>query len=84
MIARPMQKRSWPRMRPCKNVSNKSLLEIVMSSGQINLRMVRRAAEKLSVGGIIAYPTEGVRGLGCNPDDREAVHRLLKLKSRPV
>lgn len=55
-----------------------------MSPGEINLRLIRRAAEKLSLGGIIAYPTEGVWGLGCNPDDREAVHRLLKLKSRPV
>lgn len=35
-------------------------------------------------GGVIAYPTEGVWGLGCIPFDGEAVHRLLAIKRRPV
>lgn len=35
-------------------------------------------------GGLIAYPTEAVWGLGCNPWDESAVHRLLTLKQRPV
>lgn len=43
---------------------------------------VRRAAEILLGGGIIAYPTEGVFGLGCMPDDLDAVQRLLDLKQR--
>ena len=55
-----------------------------MTPGEISYRLIRRAAEELSLGGIIAYPTEGVWGLGCNPNNREAVYRLLKLKSRPV
>lgn len=33
-------------------------------------------------GGIIAYPTEAVFGLGCDPDNEEAILRLLSLKSR--
>lgn len=33
-------------------------------------------------GGLIAYPTEGVYGLGCDPWNREAVTRLLRLKRR--
>ena len=41
-----------------------------------------RAAEVLQGGGIIAYPTEGVFGLGCLPDDPVAVWRLLGLKQR--
>jgi len=32
----------------------------------------------------VAYPTEGVFGLGCDPYNRDAVHRLLRLKNRPV
>ena len=43
---------------------------------------VTRAAEILLRGGIIAYPTEGVFGLGCLPDDVEAVERLLEVKRR--
>lgn len=35
-------------------------------------------------GGIIAYPTEAVYGLGCNPYDPHAVARLLEIKQRPI
>lgn len=35
-------------------------------------------------GGIIAYPTEAVFGLGCDPDNKKAVEKILKLKQRPV
>lgn len=35
-------------------------------------------------GGLIAYPTEGVWGLGCDPRDEAAVLRLLMLKQRDV
>lgn len=35
-------------------------------------------------GGIIAYPTEAVFGLGCDPDNQKAVKNLLALKNRPV
>lgn len=33
---------------------------------------------------VIAYPTEAVFGLGCNPDSESAVMALLELKQRPV
>jgi len=37
----------------------------------------------LKRGGLIAYPTESCFGLGCDPNNRNAVLRLLKLKQRP-
>jgi len=43
----------------------------------------RRIAAYLRRGGLIAYPTESCYGLGCDPDNRTAVQRLLKLKQRP-
>ena len=43
---------------------------------------INRAADVLLGGGIIAYPTEGVFGLGCMPDDPQAVTRLLEIKQR--
>ena len=46
------------------------------------MRGGRRAIDVLLAGGIIAYPTEGVFGLGCLPDDVGAVRRLLALKQR--
>ena len=35
-------------------------------------------------GGIFAYPTEAVYGLGCDPDNEKAILRLLALKQRPI
>lgn len=40
------------------------------------------AVEALRDGGIVAYPTEGVFGLGCDALDGEAVRRLIALKGR--
>jgi L-threonylcarbamoyladenylate synthase len=37
----------------------------------------------LKHGGLIAYPTESCFGLGCDPRNRAAVKRLLRLKRRP-
>ena len=42
------------------------------------------ALAALRRGGVIAYPTEGVWGLGCDPRDEAAVLRLLALKQRDV
>ena len=42
----------------------------------------RRAARCLRAGGVVAYPTEAVYGLGCLPDDRNAVARVLRIKRR--
>ena len=43
----------------------------------------RRLTAHLKRGGLIAYPTESCYGLGCDPNNRNAVHRILKLKQRP-
>jgi L-threonylcarbamoyladenylate synthase len=47
-------------------------------------RRIHRAASCLQSGGVIAYPTEGVWGVGCDPFNEDAVYRLLQLKRRPV
>ncbi|HEX3125679.1 MAG TPA: Sua5/YciO/YrdC/YwlC family protein, partial [Rhodanobacteraceae bacterium] len=41
------------------------------------------AVAALRQGGVIAYPTEAVYGLGCDPSDEAAVARLFALKQRP-
>ena len=33
---------------------------------------------------VIAYATEAVFGLGCDPDNEAAVHKLLQIKLRPI
>ena len=43
---------------------------------------IARAADTLLRGGVIAYPTEGVFGLGCLPDNPLALFHLLNIKQR--
>ncbi|HEX5047393.1 MAG TPA: L-threonylcarbamoyladenylate synthase [Gammaproteobacteria bacterium] len=43
---------------------------------------IARAARIVQRGGVIAYPTEAVFGLGCLPQDRAAVERVLAIKRR--
>ncbi len=40
------------------------------------------AIEVFNKGGIIAYPTEAVFGIGCDPDNEQALQRLLTVKNR--
>lgn len=42
------------------------------------------AAEVLRHGGVIAYPTEAVFGLGCDPHNGSAFERIFALKQRPA
>lgn len=44
---------------------------------------VDQAVAVLKRGGLIAYPTEAVWGLGCDPFDDDAVQRLFEAKQRP-
>ncbi|MCU7375019.1 Sua5/YciO/YrdC/YwlC family protein [Paucibacter sp. O1-1] len=40
-------------------------------------------ATLIEQGGVIAYPTEAVFGLGCDPDNDSAIAKLLAVKQRP-
>jgi L-threonylcarbamoyladenylate synthase len=45
---------------------------------------IREAVRRLGEGGVIAYPTETVFGLGCDPFNAQAVLRVLDLKQRDI
>ncbi len=45
---------------------------------------IREALRHIEDGGIIAYPTETVYGLGCDPFNAAAVLHLLDLKQRNI
>jgi L-threonylcarbamoyladenylate synthase len=47
-------------------------------------QQIPAAVALLRRGGVIAYPTEAVWGLGCDPANQAAVMRLLQIKQRPV
>lgn len=48
----------------------------------LNTLNTQQAARQLHAGGVIAYPTEAVYGLGCDPANEQAVRHLLALKQR--
>lgn len=48
------------------------------------LLSIAQAAEALRAGAVIAYPTEAVYGLGCDPMNEAAVARIWQLKQRPA
>jgi L-threonylcarbamoyladenylate synthase len=43
---------------------------------------LQTAVDVLHRGGVVAYPTEAVWGLGCDPFNEAAVERLLRIKQR--
>ena len=44
---------------------------------------IRHTAHIIRNGGIIAYPTDTIYGLGCDPYNTRAVHNINLLKQRP-
>lgn len=49
----------------------------------LSTALLNRVRAHLKRGGVIAYPTESCYGLGCDPRNRRAVMKLLRLKGRP-
>jgi L-threonylcarbamoyladenylate synthase len=47
-------------------------------------RTIARAAEVIRRGGLVAFPTETVYGLGANALDEAAVRRIFEVKRRPA
>lgn len=45
---------------------------------------VAEATQVLQQGKVLAYPTEAVWGLGCDPFNEQAFLEILKLKQRPI
>lgn len=80
-----------------KNVETASVNEIELASSNVDARveskinalapeqleLVRRGAEIIKSGGLVAFPTETVYGLGANALDAEAVRHIYETKGRP-
>lgn len=70
-----MPRRSSPRMSLCR---------IRSEPGTLPSWRVGPAVQALRQGKLIAYPTEAVWGLGCDPLNESAVRHLLRLKQRQM
>ncbi|MRI33369.1 threonylcarbamoyl-AMP synthase [Endozoicomonas sp. OPT23] len=61
---------------------NSSLDSSTLNSSTIE--SLQTIPDVLKDNGVIAYPTEAVWGLGCDPWNEKAVMKLLNIKKRPV
>jgi L-threonylcarbamoyladenylate synthase len=52
--------------------------------GYLSRFRLQQASYQLERGTLVAYPTEAVYGLGCDPINEDAVMKLLNLKQRPI
>lgn len=50
---------------------------------EIEMKKIEACADKLLSGGLVAFPTETVYGLGANLLDKKAIDRLYAVKKRP-
>jgi L-threonylcarbamoyladenylate synthase len=55
-----------------------------ISPSQPDLHIIKSAVECIRNGGVIAFPTTGLYGLGADALNREAVKKIFQLKRRPL
>lgn len=55
-----------------------------MGVSSVSARELADAASHLRTGGIVAFPTETYYGLGVDPLNGQALHRLFQVKNRPA
>ena len=60
------------------------MLTIIVDSERPDRQVLRRAAEVVIAGGLVAFPTETVYGLGALALDRDAAARIFEAKGRPA
>jgi tRNA threonylcarbamoyl adenosine modification protein (Sua5/YciO/YrdC/YwlC family) len=53
---------------------------LVLDEHRPNPRKIQKAAELLDAGGVIAYPTDTVYGIGCDLHNRKAIDRIYRIK----
>jgi L-threonylcarbamoyladenylate synthase len=51
---------------------------------KLSLYNIRRAANLIRRGGLVAFPTETVYGLGADAENEDAVKKIFAAKGRPA
>lgn len=86
---------AWSRVPPKRHFDGAAALKILRNLANFRKNVpdhfsnhkhsaAELAAKAILAGEVIAYPTEGVWGLGCAPCNFEAVKKILTLKQRPA
>lgn len=56
---------------------------ITVNTKNPQVRLVNQIADILRSGGVIAYPTDTVYGIGCDIFNKKAIERIYQIKRRP-
>ena len=56
---------------------------VQVDENNVDQRLINEAADIIKAGGLVAFPTETVYGLGANGLDEDAVENIYKAKGRP-
>ena len=59
-------------------------LIVKMNSENIDNESIKKAGEIIREGGLVAFPTETVYGLGANALNKEAAKKIYAAKGRPT
>lgn len=59
---------------------SKTLQRLVLDRGFPSPHKIEQAAQILDRGGVIAYPTDTVYGIGCDLHNRKAIDRIYRIK----
>ncbi len=60
------------------------MIYIKVNPNRIERKKIEMAANVIKKGGVVAFPTETVYGLGANAFDENAVRKIFELKGRPI
>ena len=66
-----------------KEKKEKTRISNKISLNQFSLE-TKKIHQILISGGVIAYPTESVFGLGCDPSNKQAINKILAIKKRTL
>lgn len=50
----------------------------------VSVVSIEKTIQVLKQGGVVAYPTEAVYGLGCDPNNEKAIKKIMQLKQRSL
>ena len=56
---------------------------VELNESNLDIRVLKEAGKVIREGGLVAFPTETVYGLGANALNGEAVRKIFKVKERP-
>jgi len=57
--------------------------KLYIDPNNVDFSLIKKSAQALREGKIVAFPTETVYGIGCRADKKDAVSRLYAIKKRP-